>query len=80
MRKINYLEKNNVDADSLKEDKKESVKNNKLILKTQQRLKSERHNVFTKEISEIVLSSNDDNKRMQSIDSIETYAYGMRKF
>ena len=48
------------------------------MLKTQQGLKSERHNVFTEEINKIALSSN-DNKRMQSIDSIETYAYGMRK-
>ena len=30
-------------------------------------------NVFTEEINKIALSSNDD-KRMQSIDSIETYA------
>ena len=37
--------------------------------------KSEKHNVFTEEINKIALSSNDD-KRMQSIDSLETYAYG----
>ena len=54
------------------------MKNNKSILKTQQRFKSERHNVFTEEINKIALSSNDD-KRMQSIDSIETYAYGTSK-
>ena len=49
---------------------------NKLILKTQQRFKSERHNDFTEVINKIALSSSDD-KRMQSIDSIETYAYRM---
>ena len=43
---------------------KELVKNNKLILKAQQRFKSERHNVFTEEINKIALGSNDD-KRMQ---------------
>ena len=48
------------------------------MLKTQQRFDSERHNVFTEEINKIALSSNDD-KRMQSIDSIETYAYGINK-
>ena len=48
------------------------IKDNKLILKTEQRVKNERHNVFTEEISKIALSSNDD-KRMQSIDSAETY-------
>ena len=34
--------------------------------------------VFTEEINKIALSSNDD-KRMQSIDSIETYAFGTSK-
>ena len=57
---------------------KEFIKNNKSILKIQQRFKSERHNVFIEEINKIALSSNDD-KRMQSIDSIETYAYGTSK-
>ena len=33
---------------------------------------------FTEEINKIALRSNDD-KRMYSIDSIETYAYGTRK-
>ena len=72
--KINHLEKNKIDADSFKE----LIKNNKLVLKTQQRFKSERHNVFIKEINKIALSSNDD-KRMQSIYSIETYAHGTSK-
>ena len=54
------------------------MKNNKLVLKPQQRFKSERHNIFSEEINKIALSSNDD-KRIQSIDLIETYAYGMRK-
>ena len=48
------------------------IKNNKLILKTEQRVKNERHNVFTEEINKIALSSNDD-KRMQSVDSTGTY-------
>ena len=44
----------------------------------EKRFKSERHNVFTEKINKIALSSNDD-KRMQSIDSIKTYAYGTSK-
>ena len=51
------------------------MRNNKSILKTQQRFKNERLNVFTEESNKIALISNDDN-RMQFIDSIETYAYG----
>ena len=39
------------------------MKNNKLILKTQQSFKSERDNAFTEEINRIALNSNDD-KRM----------------
>ena len=42
-------------------------------MKAQKRFKSKRHNVFTEKINKIALSSTDD-KRMQSIDSIETYA------
>ena len=45
--KINRLEKNTNDIGSLKKDHKWFIKNNKLILKTQQRFKSERHHVFT---------------------------------
>ena len=44
--KINYLEKKEIDVDCLKEDKKEFVKK-KLMLKTQQGFKNERHNIFT---------------------------------
>ena len=57
---------------------KEIIKYNKLILKIRQRFKSERHNIFTEEINKITLSSNYD-KRMQSIDSAESYAYRMNK-
>ena len=48
------------------------------MLKTQQRFRSEKRDVFTEEINKIALSSN-DGKRMQSINSIETYAYEMNK-
>ena len=54
------------------------MKNKKSILKTQQRYKSERHNVSTEETNKIALSSNDD-KRRQSIGLTEAYAYGTSK-
>ena len=50
---------------------KKSQNTKKVILRTQQRFKSERHNVFTEEFKNINLSSHDD-KRMQSIGSLET--------
>ena len=53
-------------------------KNKKIILKSQQRFKSDRRNVFTEEILKIYLSSNDV-KRIQSIDSIKTYVYRTKK-
>ena len=56
------------------------MKNNKLtLIKTQQRFKNERHNVFTKEINKISVSSIND-KRIESIDSVETYVYGTSKY
>ena len=54
------------------------MRKNKSILKTQRRFRRERHNIFTEEINKFALSWNDD-KRIRSDDSIETYAYGMGK-
>ena len=66
------------DADSLQEDQKEFIKNNKLTLKTKHRFRSEKHNIFTEEIHKIALCWNDD-KRIQPINSIETYVHGTSK-
>ena len=71
---INYLEKKKIDDDSLGE----ITKYKKVIIKTQQRHKSEKLGVFTKKINKIFLSSNDD-KRIESVDLIEKYAHGMSK-
>ena len=65
---INNIEKKKTDVDNFKE----FTKNNQLILKTQQRLENENHNVFTEEINKMALSLNDD-KRVQPIDLIETF-------
>ena len=67
----NNLEKNGTEINRPEKDHQEFIKTNKLILKIQQRFKSERYNVFTEEVNQIVLSSN-DNKRMQSTDLKET--------
>ena len=76
--KINYLKKIKMKIDSFKKNYKQFIRNNKTISKAQQRFKSEKHNIFTEEINKIASSSNDD-KRIQSIDSIEINAYGTRK-
>ena len=52
---------------------------NKIILKSQQRFKSEAHNVYTEQVSKIALSINDD-KRLQTFDKVTTYPYGTNAF
>ena len=62
---VNYLEKKGINIDSLKEDKKQFIKN-ELLLKSQQGFKSERHNVFTEEIKKIALMMiKEDNQMIQ---------------
>ena len=56
-------------------DYKDCLLNNEMILKSQQRFKSEKHDVYTEEINKIALSSNDD-KRLQTFEKITSYPYG----
>ena len=53
--------------------------NNKIILQSYQRFKSNYHNVYIEQISQIALSSNDD-KRLETFDKITTYPYGTNAF
>ena len=45
------------------------------MLKSQQRFKSEAHNLYTEEINKVALSSNDD-KRLQIFGRITPHLYG----
>ena len=56
-------------------DYKDCLLNNEVILKSQQRFKSEAHNAYTEEVNKIALSSNDD-KRLKIFDRITLYPYG----
>ena len=56
-------------------DYKDCLLNNEIVLKSQQRFKSKRHNVYAEEINKIALSSNDD-KKLQTFDRITSYPYG----
>ena len=60
-------------------DYKDSLLSNEIILKSQQRFKSEAHNVYTEEINKIALSRNDA-KRLLDFDGIHTYLYGTNVF
>ena len=51
---------------------KDCLLNNEIILKSQERFKSERHNVYTEDVNKIALSSNDD-KRLRIYDRITSY-------
>ena len=53
--------------------------NNKIILKSQQRFKSDHHEVYTEEVNKTVLNSNDD-KRLQTLDRVTTYPHGTNAF
>ena len=49
-----------------------SLFKDKIILQSQQRFKSDRHNVYNEQTNKIALSSNDD-KKLQTFDKITTY-------
>ena len=65
-------------VDSLRENRKEFIKINKSILKSQQRFRSEKNNLFTEKVKKIALSAN-NNKGVHLMDSIETKSYGINK-
>ena len=58
---------------------KDCLSNGEVILKSQQRFKSNHDKVQTEEVNKIALSSNDD-KRLQTFDGIETYPYRTNVF
>ena len=57
------------------EDYKKCLFGNESMLKSQQRFKSENHEVYTENINKNALSSNDD-KRIVALDRIASYPYG----
>ena len=54
---------------------KKCLLNDELILKSQQRFISKKHNVHTENINKIAVSNNDD-KRIVSSNKISSYPYG----
>ena len=54
----------------------ECLKEKRKILRSQQRFKSDAHNVHTEEINKVALSFEDD-KRLIAFDGITTDPYGM---
>ena len=58
-------------------DYKNCLLNGEVILKSQQRFISKRHDVYTENINKIALSSN-DGKRLIASDKITSYPYGYK--
>ena len=58
-------------------DHKNCLLNGEVVLKSQQRVKSKGHDVYTKNVNKIALSSNYD-KRIVSSDKITSYPYGYK--
>ena len=56
-------------------DYKKCLLDDKVILKSQQRFKSKKHDVYTENNNKITLSNNND-KRIVSLNKISSYPYG----
>ena len=61
------------------ENYEDSLFNDKVILRSQQRFKSDHHKVYAEEVNKTARSSNDD-KRLQTFDKITTHPYGTNAF
>ena len=61
----------------IKFDYKKCLLNDEVILKSQQRFISKKHDVYTENINKITLINNDD-KRIVSSDKITSYPYGCK--
>ena len=61
------------------ENYKDCLFDREVIIKSQQRFKSNNHKVYAEEVIKIALSSGDD-KRLQTFDGIETYPCGTNAF
>ena len=59
------------------DDYKNCLLNDEIVLKSQQRFKSKRHDVYTENINKIALSSNHD-KRLTASGKITSYPYGYK--
>ena len=57
----------------------DSLFNNEVIIKSQQRFRSDHQRVFTEEVNKIAVSSNDD-ERLQTFDKVTTFPDGTNVF
>ena len=79
LKKAKGTKKSVIKREPMFENYKDPLFNDKIILRSQQRLRSDHNRVYTEEVNQISLSSNDD-KRIQTYDKITTYSYGTNIF
>ena len=68
-----------VEIEIILENYKDTLFNNEVIIRSQQRFTSYNYKLYTEEVNKIALSSNDD-KRIQTFDRVTTYLYGTNVF
>ena len=78
-RKAKETKKCVIKSELMLKNYKDCLFNGEVILKSQQRFKSDHRKVYTEEVNKIALNSDDD-KRIQTFDGIETYPYGTNAF
>ena len=78
-RKAKETKKCVIKSELMLKNYKDGLFNGEVILKPQQRFKSDHRKVYTEEVNKIALNSDDD-KRIQTFDGIETYPYGTNAF
>ena len=78
-RKAKETKKCVIKSELMLKNYKDGLFNGEVILKSQQRFKSDHRKVYTEEVNKIALNSDDD-KRIQTFDGIETYPYGTNAF
>ena len=78
-KKAKGIKKRDIKRRLMFQNYKDSLFNNKNILKWQLRFKSNHHDVYTEEVNKITLSSN-DNERWETFDWVTTYPHGTNAF
>ena len=79
MKKAKGTKKSIIKRELMFKNYKDSLFNDEVIIRSQQRFRSYDHKVYTEEVNKIALSSNDD-KRIQTFDKVTTFPYGTNVF
>ena len=79
MKKAKGTKKCIVKRELMFENYVDALFNDEVIIRSQQRFRSDHHRVYTEEVNKIALSSNDD-KRIQIFDKVTTFPYGTNTF